>query len=166
VLSRIWTQCPCWPGVDLCARGKRRARQLGRNIDHGWCHSHIGFSKPVSAVALFFDEFLNPGVASAHSALGDPSHGWLISPSMCGRVKSDTESKGRLSVVVCEIHTQPRTGVEAGSRDGSCRARPVLLYPYLVCRPQKNRTVEPIVPYQQSNQPGSSERLLEEQFEG
>jgi len=35
----------------------------------------------VSAVVPFVNESLNPGVSSAPSVLGDPSHGWLISPT-------------------------------------------------------------------------------------
>ncbi len=107
-------------------------------------------------------------VSQVASALGDPSHGWLISPSTGGASKRDeVESKVERGCLRDRplLHDQPQTGRKRAEDTSSVgRHRVLFAYP-CVPDPQESKTVEPIVPYQQSNQPGSRKRLLEEQFE-
>ena len=64
------------------------------------------------------------------------------------------------------LHDQPKTGRKR-VEDTSSVGRYGVSVSYTLCADvQENRTVEPIVPLQQSNQPASRDRLLEEQFEG
>jgi hypothetical protein len=92
-----------------------------------------------------------PGVPRTSSALGNPSHGWLISPSTDApfqarrsrKSKVERGSLGDLSL----LHNQPRNGVEAGE-DTSSVGRYGVWFSYPLCAgAQENRTVEPIVPY-------------------
>ena len=116
----------------------------------------------------FFNDCLNPGASGGLQRWVTLRTGGSFPPVPVGH-PSETKSKARSNVAVCAIGhyctTSPKKGrkqVEETSSVGRHR----VLFAYL-CVPdlQESKTVEPIVPYQQSNQPGSRKRLLEEQFE-
>ena len=132
------------------------------------CAPRIAVSKPVSAVAPFFDESLNPGVSSAPSALGDPSHGWLISPSTGAVSKRDeVESKVERGCLqdLSLLHDQPQTERKR-AEDTSSVGRYGVWFGYTVCRrtEEQHCGTNRALPAVKST--WVKRKLLEEQFKG
>jgi hypothetical protein len=83
-------------------------------MDWGWWASRSGLSKPVSAVAPFFDEFLNPASQEPPQRWVTLRTGGSFPPVPMRLSKRDEVEKVRLNVALWEIYhcctTSPKTG--------------------------------------------------------